>query len=81
MTTLSPAAIAFLMSQWDASHDAREDERFPQLKEAKGEFRVYDLEVEDLQAHRELRGYTAVAISSDGKITHLTKDEAPDDDE
>ncbi len=80
MSNVSDEARTFIMSQWDEASDAREDERFPQLKAAAGEFRVYEFEIEDLVMFKELRGYTAAAISSDGKIVHLTKIEAADDD-
>lgn len=86
MTELSEACRKHLCARWDDGHNGHDDARFsfllsrtPEL--LKTDFNVIDLDIEDMSSFPELRGYTAVAISQDGSVAYLTKEEAEEEDE
>lgn len=87
MTELSEACRKHLAARWDDGHEAKDDNRLfgrhgVLLSGANlEEMNVIDLDIEDMSSFPELRGYTAVAISQDGSVAYLTKEEAEEDDE
>ena len=89
MAELSEACRKHLAARWDDGMDADEDTRFVNRpnpdaeKVSKGgpTLAVINLDIEDFFDFPELRGYTAVAISQDGSVAYLTKEEAEDDEE
>lgn len=85
MADLSKACRDYLAARFDEGGDL--DARF-QSHETQSqqiakplEMRVIELDIEDIQTYPELRGYTAVAISQDGSVAYLTKEEADDGNE
>lgn len=82
MTELSEACRKHLAARWDDGYAAIADMRFAgNHPEGLTECNTIDLDIEDFAEFPELRGYTAVAISQDGSVAYLTKEEAEEDDE
>ena len=85
MAELSEACRKHLAARWDDGHSVADDLRFPWKdigETAKALLmNVIELDIEDMAEFKELRGYTAVAISQDGSVAYLTKEEAEEDDE
>lgn len=81
MAELSEACRKHLAARWDDGHDYADDARFGTSADLGSDINVIELDIEDMSSFPELRGYTAVAISQDGSVAYLTKEEAEDDEE
>lgn len=88
MVELSEACRKHLAARWDDGGSMDDDRRFRAVEnnsllglENSGLLNVIDLDIEDMADFPELRGYTAVAISQDGSVAYLTKEEPEEDDE
>lgn len=85
MAELSEACRKHLAARWDDGPSTLDDARFEKdmiscaLDDS--EMAVISLDIEDFSEFPELRGYTAVAISQDGSVAYLTKEEAEEEDE